>query len=189
MNTRAKNATQRPRLVVEKDKKKCRSKEEVQAERQAKEDAKEEKARTKAAGIKRVAAYEQNQANEDAVEATPKAAPQPRALHCTRSYAQIPERKDTVPYSDVEMREPDTKGSIYNGADNNDDERTESVFASPPRKRQRWSKRTQRLQRLQNLRYGRLSKQPRMRCWIRERARLKAVKVRLSWWLTMRMVF
>jgi hypothetical protein len=29
------------------------------------------------------------------------------------------------------MREPDTEGSIYNGADNNDDERTESAFASP----------------------------------------------------------
>ena len=101
MNTRAKNSTQRPGLIVEK--KKHRSKEEVQAERQAKADAKEEKARTKAAGIKRVAAYEQNQANEDAVEATPKAAPQPRALHRTRGYALIPERKDTVPESDVEM--------------------------------------------------------------------------------------
>ena len=134
MNTRAKNSTQRPGLVVEK-KKRC-SKEEVQAERQAKEDAKEEKACTKAAGIKRVAAYEQNQANKDVVEATPKAAPQPRALHRTCSYAHIPEREDTVPDSDFETREPDTEESIYNVvADNNDDERTESAFASPPRKK------------------------------------------------------
>jgi hypothetical protein len=54
ITSRARNATQHPGLIVEQDKKKRRTKEEVQAECQAKEDAKEEKARTKAVGIKHV---------------------------------------------------------------------------------------------------------------------------------------
>ena len=133
ITTRAKNANQHPGLIVGKDKKKCCTNQEVQAERQAKEDAKEEKALTKAAGIKRVAVYEQNQADEDAVDATPKVAPQARQLHRTRSYAQIPEVEED---SDVEMGNMATDARALTAEySDGDDEKTEPVLASPPRKK------------------------------------------------------
>ena len=69
VSTHSKNAAQHPGLVTKA--KPRRSSKEVAAERQAKEDAKQEKARTKAAGIKRVAEYEMAQADKDAADATP----------------------------------------------------------------------------------------------------------------------
>jgi hypothetical protein len=65
--------------------------------RKAKEDAKMEKEETKTDSIKRVAEFEQNQANKDALERTPRVATKPRPLVRTRSYA------DVLRGSDVEM--------------------------------------------------------------------------------------
>jgi hypothetical protein len=69
VSTCSKNADQHPGPAVKKNTH-CSSKE-VAAECQAKEEAKQEKARTKAAGIKRVAEYEMAQASKDAADATP----------------------------------------------------------------------------------------------------------------------
>ena len=147
VTTRAKNASQHPGHIVEKDKKKCRTKEEVQLERQAKEDAKQEKARLKADGIKRVAAYEQSQADDDAAEAIPRAPPLTRQLRRTRSYALIPQYEDEIPDSDVDMGDVgDTDayrsadGSVFDVNDGDDDAKTEPVLASPPRKKTRAEK-------------------------------------------------
>jgi hypothetical protein len=150
VTTRAKNATQHPGHIVEKDKKKRRTKEEVQLERQAKEDAKVEKARLKADGIKRVAAYEQSQADDDAAEATPRAPPPSRQLRRTRSYALIPQYEDEIPDSDVDMGDVgdvgDTDayrsadGSVFDINDGDDDTKTEPVLTSPPRKKTRAEK-------------------------------------------------
>jgi hypothetical protein len=140
ITTRAKNANQHPGLIVEKDKKKRRTNQEVQAERQAKEDAKQEKVLTRAAGIQCVAAYKQNQVTEDAVDATPKVTPQARQLHHTRSYRQIPEVEED---SDVEMGNMATDASAltaeYSDGDS-DNDKTEPMLASPPRKKTRVEK-------------------------------------------------
>ncbi|KAI0245319.1 hypothetical protein BJV78DRAFT_1288215 [Lactifluus subvellereus] len=86
VSTRSQNAAQHPGLVVKG--KPRRSTKEVAAERQAKEDAKQEKARTKAAGIKRVA--------------------EPMPLRRTWSYANV------LTGSDVEMSDGDQPGSEFN---------------------------------------------------------------------------
>jgi hypothetical protein len=78
-----------------------RSSKEVAAERQAKEEAKLEKARTKAAGIKRVAEYEMAQADKDAADGTPRAVPKAKPLVRTHSYANVL----MGPKSDVEMND------------------------------------------------------------------------------------
>ncbi|KIM72140.1 hypothetical protein PILCRDRAFT_93585, partial [Piloderma croceum F 1598] len=153
ITTRAKNATQHPGHIVEKDKKKCHTKEEVVLEHQAKEDVKQEKARLKVVGIKRVAAYEQSQADEDAAEATPKALPLTKQLRRTRNYALIPQYEDNVPDSDVDMGDVgdvsdvgdvdayrSADGSVGDVNDGDDDMKTEPVLTSPPRKKTRAEK-------------------------------------------------
>ncbi|KAG1796928.1 uncharacterized protein HD556DRAFT_1441103 [Suillus plorans] len=70
--TRAKNAAQHPGLLDLTPKRKCRMKAEVAADRQAKLEVKKEKERANDAGIKRVADYEKNQADNNALaDATP----------------------------------------------------------------------------------------------------------------------
>jgi len=85
--TRSRNAAQHPGLLIPKQAR--RSSDEVAAERKAKEDAKKEKERTKKVGIKRVAAFEKKQADDDAMEQTPKVVTKPRPLVRTRSYADV----------------------------------------------------------------------------------------------------
>jgi len=137
ITTHARNTTQHPGLIIVKQDKKRWTKEEVQAEPQAKEDVKQEKACMKAVGIKHVATYEQNQANNDAVEATPKALPLTRQLRCTRSYALIPQYEDVVVDldSDVDMGNMGTDGSTFNADDGDNDAKTKPVLTLPPRKK------------------------------------------------------
>ena len=114
VSTRSKNADQHPGLAVKKNAR--RSSKEVAAERQAKEDAKLEKARTKAAGIKRVAEYEMAQASKDAADATPRAAPQAKPLVRTRSYADVLKGSDDE-MSDIETSDGGRWGSDFNPED------------------------------------------------------------------------
>ena len=121
VSTRSRNAIAHPGLIVKG--KTCRSSNEVAAECQAKEEAKEKKALIKAVGIKRVTAYEVNQAEKHAADATPQAKPKANLKHLThtRSYANIlvgsdvkmtdggesdgdfnPESEDTVTASNTE---------------------------------------------------------------------------------------
>jgi hypothetical protein len=132
VSTRAKNAVVHPGLVVKG--KTRRSSKEVAAERQAKEEAKQEKARTKAAGIKRVAEYEMAQADKDAADATPRAAPKTKPLMRTRSYA------DVVAGSDAEMTDGEVLDSNFD-PENEDipmtasDAETEIVELPPKKKK------------------------------------------------------
>src|ERR1700679_91173 len=87
ITTRSKNATQRPGLLIQKQVR--RTSDEVAAIREAKEDAEKKKEHTKQAGIKRVAAFEKNQAEDDAMEQTPRVVTKPRPLVRTRSYADV----------------------------------------------------------------------------------------------------
>jgi hypothetical protein len=87
VTTRAKNAAQRPGLVIQKQTR--RTSDEVAAIREAKEDAKREKEDIKKAGIKRVADFERNQAEKDAMEQTPKVVTKQNRLFRTRSYADV----------------------------------------------------------------------------------------------------
>jgi hypothetical protein len=114
VSTHSKNADQHPGLAVKKNTR--RSSKEVAAERQAKEDAKLEKARTKAAGIKRVAEYEMAQASKDAADATPRAAPQAKPLARTRSYADVLKGSDDE-MSDIETSDGGRRGSDFNPED------------------------------------------------------------------------
>jgi hypothetical protein len=137
VTTRSKNADQHPGLTVKKNTR--RSSKEVAAERQAKEDAKLEEARTKAAGIKRVAEYEMAQASKDAADATPRAAPKAKPLVRTRSYANV------LMASDDEMRGVETNDGGRRGSDFNPEESdipmigsntdTESVSLPPKKKK------------------------------------------------------
>jgi hypothetical protein len=95
IQTRSKNTTQHPGLLVPKQTR--RTSDEVAASRRAKEDAKKEREDAKKAGIKRVAEFEQNQAEKDATERTPRVVTKPNPLVRTRSYA------DVLRSSDVEM--------------------------------------------------------------------------------------
>jgi hypothetical protein len=99
VTTRSKNAAQRPGLVIQKQTR--RTSDEVAVFRRAKEDAKREKEDTKKASIKRVAEFEQNQADKDAMERTPRVVTRPNALVRTRSYADVLRCNDSD--SDVEM--------------------------------------------------------------------------------------
>lgn len=92
--TRSKNASQHPGYLVPKQTR--RTSEEIAAIRRAKEQAKADKEAVKEAGIKRVAEFEQNQAQEDSVECTPRVT---KPLVRTRSYADV--LRSNV--SDVEM--------------------------------------------------------------------------------------
>jgi hypothetical protein len=134
VSTRSRNAIVHPGLVV-KGNPRCSSKE-VAAERQAKEEAKQKKARTKAAGIKRVAAYEIDQADKHAADATPRAAPKAKPLTRTRSYANI------LVGSDVEMTDGEVPGGGSNFDLENEDidmsasnTETESVELPPKKKK------------------------------------------------------
>jgi hypothetical protein len=136
--TRSKNAVQRPGLLVPKQAR--RTSEEVAAERKAKEDAKREKENTKRAGIKRVADFERNQADEDAMEQTPRVVTKPNPLVRTRSYA------DVLRSSDVEMADGTTEpGSAFELApaaveagQTTDDGMETAVQDLPPRKNVRY---------------------------------------------------
>jgi hypothetical protein len=137
VSTRSKNADQHPGLAVKKNTR--RSSKEVAAERQAKEDAKREKARTKAAGIKRVAEYEMAQASKDAADATPRAAPKAKPLARTRSYADVLKGSDDE-MSDVETSDGGRRGSDFNPEDSDipmtgSNTETESVSLPPKKKK------------------------------------------------------
>ena len=97
VTTRAKNAAQHPGLLIPKQTR--RTSDEVAVSRRAKEDAKREKEDIKKAGIKRVAEFEQNQADKDAMERTPRVVTKPNRLARTRSYADVLRAGS----SDVEM--------------------------------------------------------------------------------------
>ena len=96
VKTRSTNTAQHPGLLIPKQTR--RSTAEVTAIRQAKEDAKKEKESTKKANIQRVAEFERTQAEEDAIERTPRVVTtKPKPLVRTWSYA------DVLRSSDVEM--------------------------------------------------------------------------------------
>ena len=97
VTTRSKNSAQHPGLLVPKQIR--RTSEEVAADRKVKEDTKKEKQNNKKASIKRVAEFEQNQADNDAMERTPRVVTKPNPLVRTRSYADVLRHGN----SDVEM--------------------------------------------------------------------------------------
>lgn len=103
--TRSKNAAQRPGLLIQKQTR--RTSDEVAAIREAKENAKIEKERTKVAGIECVAAFERNQADNDATKQTPRVVTKPKPLVRTRSYADVLRSSD-VDMADGEAAEPDS---------------------------------------------------------------------------------
>ena len=131
--TRSKNAAQRPGLLIPKQTR--RTSDEVAAIRKAKEDTKREKEDAKAAGIKRVAEFEQNQADKDAMERTPRVVTKPRPLVRTRSYA------DVLRSSDVEMADGTAEpGSPFEytaveAGQTTDDGMETAVQDLPPRKK------------------------------------------------------
>lgn len=153
--TRPKNAGQHPGLLIPKQAR--RSSEEVAAERKAKEAAKKEKERTKKAGIKRVAAFEKNQADNDAMEQTPKVVTKPKPLVRTRSYADVLRGDDSdVGMADGQSAKPDSE---FQTADVEDGQTTESdgmetavEELAPPRKKMKINQDT-----------GRKGKAPRVR--------------------------
>ena len=130
VSTRSKNSTQHPGLLVPKQTR--RSSDEVAADRKAKEDAKRKKDDTKAAGIKHVAIFEQNQAAKDAMERTPQVVTKTNPLVCTPSYA------DVLHNSDVEMSDRTQPGSLFKlaveGGQTTDDGMDTAVQDSPSRK-------------------------------------------------------
>ena len=97
ITTHAKNAAQHPGLLIPKQTR--HTSDEVAVSRRAKEDAKREKEDIKKAGIKRVAEFEQNQADKNAMERTPRVVTKPNPLARTRSYADVLRAGS----SDVEM--------------------------------------------------------------------------------------
>lgn len=133
--TRSKNVVTHPGLVVKGKTRRSTSK--VAAERQAKEDAKEKKALTKAIGIKRVAAYEVNQAEKHAADATPRAKPKSnlKPLTRTRSYANI------LVGSDAEMKDGEKLDGDFHMENedtvtaSNTETETESVELPPKKKK------------------------------------------------------
>lgn len=132
--TRSKNTTQHPGLLIPKQTR--RSSEDVAADRKAKEDAKKKKKEEKEASIKRVAEFEQDQAERDATEQTPRVqvATKPRPLVRTRSYA------DVLRNSDVEMddatAEPGTPFEFATvAAGETTDDGMETVVQDSPKKK------------------------------------------------------
>lgn len=131
IQTRSKNTTQHPGLLIPKQTR--RTRDEVAASRMAKEDAKKEREDAKKAGIKRVAEFEQNQAEKDAIEQTPQVVMKRKPLVRTRSYA------DVLRSSDVEMADVTTEpGSPFELAaveagQTTDDGVETAVQDSPPR--------------------------------------------------------
>ena len=78
VTTRAKNAAQHPGLLIPKQTHHTSGK--VMVVHRAKEDAKREKEDIKKANIKRVAEFEQNQADKDAMEWTPQVVTKPNPM-------------------------------------------------------------------------------------------------------------
>ena len=87
VTTHSKNTSQHPGLLVPKQTR--RTTQEVSAIREAKENLKKEKELTRRAGIKRVAAFEKGQADDNAIEQTPRVMTKPRPLVRTCSYADV----------------------------------------------------------------------------------------------------
>lgn len=132
IQTRSKNTTQHPGLLVPKQTR--RTSDEVAASRRAKEDAKKKREDAKKAGIKRVAEFEQNQAEKDAIERTPRVVTKPNPLVRTRSYA------DVLRNSDVEMddatAEPGTPFEFATvAAGETTDDGMETVVQDSPKKK------------------------------------------------------
>ena len=134
ITTRSKNATQRPGLLIQA--KVRRTSDEVAAIREAKENVEKEKERTKEAGIKRVAAYERNQAEEDAMEQTPRVVTKPRPLVRTRSYADVL-RSEDVEAVEQQATKPDGAFKMANVEDGQSTESdgTKTAVEAPPRKK------------------------------------------------------
>jgi hypothetical protein len=133
--TRTTNSSQHPGLLVPKQTR--RSSEVVAAERKAKEEAKKEKERTKTSGIKRVAAFEKNQAADDAMEQTPKVVTKPKPLVRTRSYADVLRAND-VDMVEGQSAEPDSAFEVANvedGQTTESDGMETAVEQAPPRKK------------------------------------------------------
>lgn len=89
VTTRSKNSSQHPGLLVPKQIR--RTSDEVAGLKKAKEDAKKQKEDAEKAIINRVAEFEQNQAQNDAMEETPRVhiVRKPKPLVRTRSYADV----------------------------------------------------------------------------------------------------
>ena len=135
IKTRSKNAAQRPGLLVPKQTR--RPTEEVVAERKVKEDAKQAKEAAKNAGIKRVADFEQNQADLDAMERTPRAVTKPKPLVRTRSYADVL-RSNDVDMADESAERGGTfefKLAAVEAGQTTDDAMETEVEDSHPRKK------------------------------------------------------
>jgi hypothetical protein len=135
IKTRSKNAAQRPGLLVPKQTR--RPTEEVAAERKVKEDAKQAKEDAKNAGIKRVADFEQNQADLDAMERTPRAVMKPKPLVRTRSYADVL-RSNDVDMADESAERGGTfefKLAAVEAGQTTDDAMETEVEDSHPRKK------------------------------------------------------
>ena len=138
--TRSQNATQHPGHLVPKQTR--RTSEEVAADRKAKEDAKKEKERTKKAGIKRVAAFEKNQADNDAMEQTPRVVTKPRPLVRTRSYADVlrGDDMDMVDGQSAELSSALEVANVEDGQTTESDGMDTAVEQAPPRKKAKISK-------------------------------------------------
>ena len=125
--TCSKNSAQCPRLLIPKQI--HQSSDKVAAECKAKEDAKQEREEKKAASIKHIAKFEQNQAAKDAIEWTPQVVTKTNQLVHTRSYANV------LHNSDVEMTDMTTpsqsdnpfnlKLAVEEGRTTDDGDRTE----------------------------------------------------------------
>jgi hypothetical protein len=144
ITTRSKNAAQHPGLAISKQQR--RTSQQVAAERQAKEVAKKQKELNKAAGINRIAEYEETQAAEDAVEATPRPAPKSKArgLVRTRSYADVTKagKVDVGMDTDVgSVFEPeDIRGREVTESEGDAEAKTDTdtdASLSPPKKKKR----------------------------------------------------
>jgi hypothetical protein len=138
ITTRSKNATQRPGLLIQKQVR--RTSDEVAAIREAKEDAEKKKEHTKQAGIKRVAAFEKNQAEDDAMEQTPRVVTKPRPLVRTRSYADVL-RSDYVEAVEGRATEPDSAFEVANveGGQTTESDGTKTAVEAPPKKKMKIS--------------------------------------------------
>lgn len=136
ITTRSRNASQHPGLVAQR--KPRRTTEQVASERQAKEQVKIDKELTKVAHIKRIAEYEKGQADLDANDMTPRAAPRTRPLVRTRSYADVLSDREAVLANDVEMDSDDNNSTFVPVEVEDEGTTTEECPeppTSPPRKR------------------------------------------------------
>jgi hypothetical protein len=141
VTTRSKNASQHPGHLVPKQSR--RTTQEIAAIREAKVKDKEAKELTKMAGIKRVAAFEKSQADDDAMEQTPKVQMKSKPLVRTRSYADVL-RGDDI---DEQSAEPDSafEAPAAHAADGQttESEGMETVVErplAPPRKKMKTEK-------------------------------------------------